>query len=625
MSNITQKFLNSRSLIFIFLLIIGFSLYVNSLSNRMFWDDDDNVVNNIFIKDWKYLPNIFKENLIAGAGLQSNYYRPLLLITYAFDYRIWGLHPFGYHLTNTLLHVLNAFLIFLIIAFLIKKKTVALLVSLLFLIHPLQTEAITPVAGRADPLFVFFLLLSFWLFIKFQNLTQKKFILLSSLFFILSLLSKEIAIVLPALLILYLVCFKERKINWSSIKKIAISIWPFLLIALIYFILRLTVLNFGGTLNLYQEENLFTSRLDIRLLTFFKVLLVYYRLIFVPLGLHMDRSIPLATSIFQWQVLLSLLILTGIAIAIRMGAFGLPECKEQSDECEGALFGCIKSWQKERVVFFAFGWFFINLLPTSNIVPVSGLLYEHWLYLPLVGIFLVGAIFLEKLWQKLGHPNSAPPSSDGHRRTSATRMRPPEFKYYLKWPLIILLIIYLGFFSVLTIKRNFDWHDPITFYEKNLKYVSVPREYNNLGNAYADKGEYEKAIAQYQKAISLSDIYPQVHYNLANSYRNSGRAKEATAEYKKAIQMDKNFTPAYYNLSSLYLEIGQNSEALNILFELEKIIPKDPRLWYNLGMTYYSLKDYSSAINQWQKILFEEPTNPAILNLIKQAEIEQTK
>ena len=102
-------------LVFIIFLGIGLTIYSNSFNNEFFWDDDDSIVNNEYIKDFKYLPNYFSENLIAGTGQTTNYWRPVLLISFAVDYHIYGLNPTGFHVTNTILHIVVAFLIFILI------------------------------------------------------------------------------------------------------------------------------------------------------------------------------------------------------------------------------------------------------------------------------------------------------------------------------------------------------------------------------------------------------------------------------------------------------------------------------------------------------------------------------
>src|SRR3989338_5652455 len=97
------------------LLVIGLAIYANSFNNQLFWDDDDVITNNVFIKDWRFWPKFFSQSLIAGAGQVSNYWRPLLLFSFSLDYHLWGLNPVGYHFINTLLHILAACLAFVLI------------------------------------------------------------------------------------------------------------------------------------------------------------------------------------------------------------------------------------------------------------------------------------------------------------------------------------------------------------------------------------------------------------------------------------------------------------------------------------------------------------------------------
>ena len=146
---------------FLSFLVIGLLIYSNSFNNEFFWDDDDSIVNNTYIKDIKYFPRFFSENLIAGTGQITNYWRPVLLISFSFDYHLFGLSPIDFHVHNTLLHILSAFLIFILLYKLSKGNLLlSYFPALIFLVHPLQTEAITYIAGRADPLSSVFSLIS---------------------------------------------------------------------------------------------------------------------------------------------------------------------------------------------------------------------------------------------------------------------------------------------------------------------------------------------------------------------------------------------------------------------------------------------------------------------------------
>ncbi|MBI4120389.1 MAG: hypothetical protein HY454_02890, partial [Parcubacteria group bacterium] len=148
------------------LIFIGFFIYAFNFANPLFWDDDEWIKGNLFVHSFSYLKEIFTQNVEAGFGLNSNYYRPLLLLSFAFNYAIHGLAPFGYHLVNNGIHIANGVLIFILLAKFLSRRA-SFIASLLFLIHPAQTEAVTYISGRGDPMSVFFMLLALLLFVRF--------------------------------------------------------------------------------------------------------------------------------------------------------------------------------------------------------------------------------------------------------------------------------------------------------------------------------------------------------------------------------------------------------------------------------------------------------------------------
>ena len=562
--------------VFFIFLVLGLLIYANSFQNKLFWDDDDNIVKNVYIKSWKFLPNYFKENLIAGAGLHSNYWRPLLLFSFSLDYKIWKLNPFGYHLTNTILHIFNSLLIYYLLFFIFKNKKIAFLTALIFLLHPLQTEAVTYVSGRGDSLSIFFVLLAFIFYCFAKERNKNKYLVLSSCFFIFALLVKESTIFFPALILLYEVLYPSKKL-----KDILTRILPLFLIAFIYILLRLTILNFGQTLNLYGEENIFTQNIHYRIFTFLKILLIYFSLYFAPIHLHMERTTEILTTFFHPAVIISLIILILI------------------------IFVSYYFFKKGNKIFaFGFGLFFISLFPFSNIfVPISGLLYEHWLYFPLVGLSLILAYLFNFLFFEFL----------------------PKLKLNKFFRLILfgIFIFFLVFLSARTILRNFDWKNPITFYNQTLKYSETTRVHNNLAMAYDEEGDFEKAISHYKRAIEISDIYPQTHNNLGNTYKEMGETEKAIEEFEIAIKMDKYFFVAYNNLANLYFEQKEYDKAIEVYQNYLKITPKNLITLYNLGTIYYIKKDYDSAILTFQKILEIQPENEEIFNLIQKMKNER--
>ena len=501
-------------LIGISFLLLTFFCYHNILNNKLFYDDEELIYKNAYVADLRYFPKYFSENMVAGAGKTSNMYRPVLLLSFAIDHAIWGNNPIGYHLTSILLHATNAFLVYLLILKLFRQKSVAFLTAILFIIHPVQTEAVAYASGRTDLLCSFFILLSLLFFLK-------KNILPAAVFFILTILSKETAIILPFLLILISLIGKSGK---HSLKKLSAIIALFFGIDFVYVLLRLTVLNFGNTLNFYQTGNLYSQNLFVRLLTFPSAFFQYLQLLIFPKELIFARNMTYVTSITNPAVIMFLLITIGLFLLINKA--------------------------KNKILLFSFGWFFLTILPASGIIPINSIASEHYLYLPSIGFFfLVASIFIF-LWQKLSNRN--------HR--------------------IILSVFCLTVFSLLiarTIARNNDWHDPITFYTRSLAQSPwhLPMRHN-LAMAYGENKQTDLAIKEYKNLIALSDIYPNTHHNLANIYKEQGKYQEAEEEYQKAIALDQNFIFSYYALADLYEKTGEKEKFKEIMIKINGLKSK---------------------------------------------------
>jgi hypothetical protein len=178
----------------------------------MFWDDNDFILNNQFIKNWHYLPKYFSENIIAGAGLLSNYWRPVLLFVFSLQWHLWQDWPAGYHFINASFHITDTILLYFLLFSLFKKRWLAGLTALIFLAHPLQTEAVSYVSGLGDSLSTFFLFLSIIFYLK-HRLSQKppsksSFYFLSLLMYPLALMAKETAFVTP--LLIFIVDFFQK-------------------------------------------------------------------------------------------------------------------------------------------------------------------------------------------------------------------------------------------------------------------------------------------------------------------------------------------------------------------------------------------------------------------------------
>src|SRR3989344_7689159 len=346
----------------IILIVVGSFIYSFNLNNELFWDDNDWILNNGFVHEisWSNVKFWLTHNTLAGVGLQSNYYRPFLFFTFALNYVISWTNPFGYHLLSNLIHIANGILVFSILYLVFRRKLLAFLTSLIFLVHPLQTEAITYIAGRGDALVTMFMLASLLLFYLAESkskglLDWRKILSLVSL--VLALLSRETGIIFPVLAMAFYISVLSGDKFLKSIKRGLIKTWPYFAVVLVYGILRLTVLNFQNTLNFYAEPNIYSENLYVRFFTFLPILLGYIKLLFVPTGLHMERSVNVYTSLFQWPVWLIFIGLVGLLIWLRYLYIESTSYKLQATSYQIWLFGA--------------SLFFIALGPVSGITPIN--------------------------------------------------------------------------------------------------------------------------------------------------------------------------------------------------------------------------------------------------------------
>jgi tetratricopeptide (TPR) repeat protein len=473
----------------------------------MFWDDNDGILNNKYTQEFA-VGKFFSENLVAGTGIESNYWRPLLLIIYGLEWQVWGAWAYGYHAINFLIHFANALLIFILLEKTLKKRRLAFFSALIFLIHPLQTEAVTYVSGLGDPLSLMFILIGMLAYFRFKTDKPKILQLCIALTsFILALLSKERAVIFPAFLILINIwILLSEKPNWKKwIIDTAKSILPFILIATIYLLLRGTALNFVNTFNIYNIESDYTLHISTRILTFFSVLPHYIGLTIFPKTLFMERSenIAVITNILNPAVL------TGITLTLIATLFAISKLKEKP------------------IYAFAVLFFAIAIFPASGIlVPVAGLMFEHYMYAPIIGLALFVGAFLEEM------ANSQKSSN-----------------FYIKQTGNILLILWMIFICTRTIMRNAEWRTPIKFYEQTLAHAPTSmRVWNNLGMAYSDSQKFENAVYAYNRAIELSPKNAIPYYNLGNLLENSGDLKSAKILWEKALEIDPDFHPARMRL-----------------------------------------------------------------------------
>lgn len=514
-----KSFLKKRPLAVPVIVLVFATLivFINALPNRLFWDDNDGIVNNIYIKDWHSAGKFFSENLIAGAGFMSNYWRPLLLVSYSAEWHLWGDWAPGYHLTNILIHLANAILILVLLNILFHRRWFACFTALIFAIHPLQTEAVTYVSGRGDLLSLLFILTGTLCYLKARTTGRGGYLAGTFASFLLALLTKERSVIFPAFLLLVdaIMLTKETWKGTARFLKNELQLLaPYLITAAGYLLLRATALNFQNTFNIYNAENVYTGNILVRFFTFLAMLPRYLGLTFAPVTLYMERSENLSPSthfLDPW-VIGGIIIILLFALAVSL------------------------TWKRTRLYAFGIGWFLIALFPASGIVvPVAGIMFEHYLYVPLVGIALAcGAafgMFVEKF---------------------------PRTRLFLFIPVIFWLL----FLGGRTMLRNAEWREPIAFYLQTLSHAPTSlRVWNNLGLEYANEERFKEAVGAYERASMLDPANAIPLHNLGDAYLHLGEEEKAVFFWERAITLDSSFVQPRHALSTYCANHGGKPKA----------------------------------------------------------------
>ena len=553
--------------IFILILTSSFSilLYLNTTHGKFVYDDFKIIVENCFIKEWKYFPKIFTKDYFTISGEMS--YRPIVTISYFIDYAIWRLNPFGFHLTNVILHTLNGVLFYFLLNTVLQNKKIVLLSVLFFVTHLALLETINCVGYREDLLSATFLLASLIYFVKSDTILYKKsdkrrftlYYAISILSYLCALFSKEMAITFPLLLLLFVI-FSDQKL-WPGIVKRFQGIYiGYIAVSLFYIIIRFIVFRNHELKAAYQPSGFLVNTL-----TMIKILASYIKLSFFPFSLNADYVVPLVKTPLEGSFILSITFLVSIFIILAI----LVKLRN--------MFAC---WM---------AWFFIMILPVMNILPIGNIMAERYLYIPVMGFCVAKGILIYRITDRTLSPRAIP---------------------LRRMVQLVLVILMIGGYGFSIIWKNGDWRDELTLWTKTIqRSPNSQRAHCNLGNVYMESGLIEKAQMEYQTALELNPKNANVHFNLGLAYEKVGKATEAIREYITVIQLDPNSFNAHYALGTLYQGLGLTDKTIDEFQKIIMLYPNNMNVCKKLVFLYLDdKKDMGMSQYYLKELLKIDPT-----------------
>ncbi|OGE30355.1 hypothetical protein A2631_01105 [Candidatus Daviesbacteria bacterium RIFCSPHIGHO2_01_FULL_44_29] len=481
--------------------------YINILPNQLVLDDTSFITDWEQIRSFKNLPDLLTGNV---PQIHQGIYRPIRSVLYLIYYSLWGTNPFGYHLHSLAVHLVSTLLVYLIVKKLVEagkitnSSLIPFLTALLFGLHPIHTESITYIAASMEMTGVVFMLASFYFYQKARNFIA------CAIFAVLAFFTYEMTVTLPLLIALY-----EFFILQTPVKKLLRRgkriLGIFGLVAS-FFVIRIWILNIPLARGEYLGYSFYATQL-----VMMKVYVMYITKLLFPVNLSYIQDLAPGFESFttHYSNLQAIRNLNPFQIDILVSiliVFGL-------------LFLAIKFRQRFRLFAFCVFWFFTSLLPVSYLFPQGIAISEKYTYIGSIGFCLLLAYLISRI--------------DGKRYQ------------FLGVTITTLLMI---FYSYLTVSRNLDWKDPITFWEKVARqHPQSSLAPYNLGIFYYHNQNFDQSIKNYQKAIDNEPRFWEARFNLANILTQMGDLATATQLYQSVLILNPGYTPAQERLKALNL------------------------------------------------------------------------
>lgn len=587
--------------------LAGFLAYANTFTVPFQFDDDAYIVNNPIIRMFHYFAAPWDiadltehtPTAVPPALRYAFTTRMLGYLTFAVNYRLHGLGVAGYHAVNLAIHILNGIFVFLILRATLRigrdsemageggpaEDFIAGLTALIFVSHPIQTQAVTYLSQRFASLAACFYLLSILLYLRFclssPGRQRKAFHAGSLVAAVAAMLTKEFTITLPIMLALYDITFLPGSIR-DRIRRLAPFALTLAIIPALVFIQQGSFSSLDSTMRTITAADSSGIPRSHYLLTQFRVAALYLRLLFFPVGQNVDHDVPVYTSLFEPPVLFSLLLLLALFCAA-LWLYAVSKKKPENPELRLAAFGIL--------------WFFITLSVESSVIPLGELVAEYRLYLPSVG--LIASVVSLALFaiRKFSRPEG---------------LRPVPAAVLCALVVIPLLIA--------TSLRNTVWGSETSLWEDaSRKSPGLVRPHQNLGLYYGRQGRLEDAKRELTAALALEPRNFELHNNLGVIYKQLGEYDHAVQEYTTVLALSPGDVMARYNLGNLYLAQGRIPEAVREYEKTVELIPDYDEAHNNLGIAYQKSGKFDAAIHEFNRALELNPRNSNVQKNLAEA------
>lgn len=540
------------------LVLVGI-LYFNSLGNQFTNWDDGMIYQNSTIRNlnWDGIKKIFTLE-------KGNTFQPIRMLSYAIDYHFWKLNPLGYHLTNILFYILTCVMVYLALlrlsvhlrggASIGSHERVALFGALLFAAHPVHVEAVTWLAARKEVLQGFFFFFAFYLYLKGREESGRKkityfvFVLFTIL---LATLSKPSAVVFPAVILIFEIAARQK--GWVDFVK---KHWLFFalsaFVSVLFTSILIKVMFDAGGVKPYRGGTFFNN-----LLVSFYAFLYNIKLLAFTVNYSAAYTINVPNPILGLRTLLFVgvtLVLTGLSFW---------------------------SLKRTKIIFFAFWFFVVTMLPYLNLIPISTLLADRYVFIASFSYVLLLGVLFDRLYS--------------YRRARFS-------EGFFKLLSIVLFLFLFTVYSLMTIHQNRIWENSYTLWSDAVeKYPGSNTANALMGVVYMEIAMDQEAVKYLEKAVEILPYDYQSRNNLGIVYGRLDEPEKALMEFGTAIQLRPDDDTIKINLSVFYQRQKEYKKAEEVLKHLLSRNPQNANLYFRLGLVYKDAGQYDAAVSEFLK------------------------
>jgi len=528
--------------------IVFFPALSNSFTN---WDDGLYVTQNPYIQGFSIenLKTIFTEPI-------ANNYHPLTMISLTFNYIFGKLNPSGYHSTNLFLHLANTFFVFLFAYHLTDKRLwVGIITALFFGIHPMHVESVAWVSERKDVLYTFFFVSGLLSYLAYLKNEKTKYLGVTLILCLLSLLSKPAAVVFPIVLLL-VDYYKNRE--WSG--KVFLEKIPFFALSIVFGVITLNIQSSTAIGEFSQFS--FIQRISFACYG----IVAYLTKLVLPLNLSALYPYPVQSAT---ESLPAIYMVTPIFVLGIIGA---------------AIWGI----RKHKWLTFGLLFFLVNIALVLQFVTVgNAIIADRYTYLSYVGIFLIIGIGVDTILQK------------------------PNFK---KWRIPALGIIgaLSIMYSALSFQRCAVWKNSITLWTDAIKKDNQNfLAFTKRGEHYYNNKDAKKALDNFDKAIAIQPNYALPYTYKGFIFLSTKNYDKALPSYTKAIELSPNNADFYNQRGRCYYETNEWAKAIEDYKQAITLNPNAYKAYNNRAIIYHRNQEYEKALADYDAALKINPNYPS--------------